>query len=46
MAGIGGDCFGGDKAGGAGGAAPGAPKPPPAGGMAGTHDPNYQVSTI
>lgn len=50
LAGVGGDCFGADKAGGgAGGAtAPGGtagPKPPAAGGMAGIHDPNYQVTT-
>lgn len=44
LAGVGGDCFGADKAaGGAPAAGAGGPKPPAAGGMAGTHDPNYQV---
>lgn len=48
MAGVGGDCFGADKAGGAGaprGSAP-PPRAPAVGGIVGTHDPNYQVKTI
>uniref|UniRef100_A0A7E4VFZ6 WD_REPEATS_REGION domain-containing protein n=1 Tax=Panagrellus redivivus TaxID=6233 RepID=A0A7E4VFZ6_PANRE len=42
---MGQECFGGDKAGGAGGGAPpgGGLKAPAAGGIAGTHDPNYQT---
>uniref|UniRef100_A0AC34FP65 Uncharacterized protein n=1 Tax=Panagrolaimus sp. ES5 TaxID=591445 RepID=A0AC34FP65_9BILA len=55
LAGVGGECFGADKAGGAGGggaaaapvaaspAANNGPKAPAAGGIAGTHDPNYQT---
>lgn len=38
MANVGGECFGADKKKDAGG-----PKAPAAGGMAGTHDPNYQT---
>ncbi|KAK0406447.1 hypothetical protein QR680_018577 [Steinernema hermaphroditum] len=42
--GVGGDCFGADKAaGGDGGPPAGGPKPPAQGGIAGTHDPNYQT---
>uniref|UniRef100_A0A1I7W796 Uncharacterized protein n=1 Tax=Heterorhabditis bacteriophora TaxID=37862 RepID=A0A1I7W796_HETBA len=40
LAGVGGDCFGVDKAVGTGGVAN---KIPNGGGMAGTHDPNYQT---
>ena len=45
---MGQDCFGADKAagGGGGGGAPagGGPRAPAQGGVAATHDPNYQVS--